>query len=74
MESLKGDPLLYSAILETPAASLEPCVLASTFPVDHFIDVKRGDLLLGLGNSSSSIDAYPGFAHFRVHLGQMANP
>ena len=38
----------HEAVEQTPATSLEPVVLALAFPLDHFSDMKRGDLLLGL--------------------------
>ena len=38
---------LTQPILPTPATSLDPFVLASAIPLDHFSDVERGDLLLG---------------------------
>ena len=47
---------VLSNVLVTPAAALEPCVLASAFSLVHFSDVERGYLLLG--NSSSSIDIF----------------
>ena len=42
-----GVPKAVCVVLATPATSLEPVVLALTFPLDYFSDVERGDLLLG---------------------------
>ena len=37
---------VLSNVLATPAAALEPCVLASAFSLVYFSDVERGYLLL----------------------------
>ena len=42
-----GVPKAVCVILPTPATLLEPVVLALAFPLDHFSNVERGDLLLG---------------------------
>ena len=42
-----GVPKAARVILPTPATLLEPVVLALAFPLDHFNNVERGDLLLG---------------------------
>ena len=42
-----GVPDAVRVVLPTPATSLEPVVLALAFPLDHFSNVERGDLLLG---------------------------
>ena len=42
-----GVPKAVRVVLPTPATSLEPVVLALAFPLDHFSNVERGDLLLG---------------------------
>ena len=42
-----GVPEAVCVILSTPATLLEPVVLVLAFPLDHFSDVERGDLLLG---------------------------
>ena len=41
-----GVPKAVCVILSTPATLLE-LVLALAFPLDHFSNVERGDLLLG---------------------------
>ena len=40
-------PEAVRVILSTPVTLLEPVVLALAFPLDHFSNVERGDLLLG---------------------------
>ena len=42
-----GVPKAVPVVLPTPATLLEPVVLALAFPLDHFSNVERGDLLLG---------------------------
>ena len=42
-----GVPKAARVVLTTPATLLEPVVLALAFPLDHFSNVERGDLLLG---------------------------
>ena len=42
-----GVPKAACVVLPTPATLLEPVVLALAFPLDHFSNVERGDLLLG---------------------------
>ena len=37
----------FQLVLAAPATALTPCVLALAFPLDHFSDVERGDLLHG---------------------------
>ena len=39
--------IVFKFVLAAPATVLEPCVLAFAFPLDHFSDVERGDLLHG---------------------------
>ena len=64
-ESLRQSEAVYSNVLATPAMTLEPCVSALAFPVDHSSDVEGGGGGGGvccIGNSLPSILTYPGLA------------
>ena len=49
LEAKSGAGVLKAVrvVLPSPVTLLEPAVLALGFPLDHFSNVERGDLVLG---------------------------
>lgn len=60
LKTLRQFMTIFNNVLATPAMVLEPYVSAFIFPLDHFSDIRRKDLL---SRQQSVLHIYPGLVY-----------